>query len=159
MLWCYLSALLFLAAGPLRAQGQPDTVRWISFAALEDSLAVRPKPIFIDFYTDWCTYCRKMDRVVFTDPAVVATLNAKYYAVRFNAESTTAVDFGGRTYVNDQVGQSRRPLHLVAQLLATREGRFSAPALVFLDASFRVRERHFRYLGPRGFLEVLEEGG
>ncbi|MEL7378044.1 MAG: thioredoxin family protein, partial [Bacteroidota bacterium] len=71
---------------PLGAQ-ESDTVRWLTFEQLEDSLAVQPRKVFIDFYTDWCTYCRKMDKVVFTKPEVVEVLNEQYYAVRFNAEA------------------------------------------------------------------------
>ncbi|MEO0733519.1 MAG: thioredoxin fold domain-containing protein [Bacteroidota bacterium] len=146
------SLLLFilLAVGmPLRAQ---ETVHWLTFAELEDSLAVRPKPVFIDFYTDWCTYCKKMDKVVFPHAEITELLNSKYYAVRFDAESTASVVFGGQTFINEEVGAKRRPLHQIARLLATREGQFVAPTLVFLDAEFRVTGRYFTYLGPKRFL-------
>ena len=95
----FLLSLSFLLTTTVNAQ-DAQSVRWISFEALEDSLAVKPKKVFIDFYTEWCGYCRKMDKVVFTKPEVIDLLNEQYYAVRFNAESTSSVSFGGQLFVN-----------------------------------------------------------
>ena len=150
----YLSLLLLLSV-PLGAQETAASVRWLSFAALEDSLVVRPKKVFISFHTDWCVYCRKMERVAFADAKVIELLNEEYYAVRFDAESERPVTFGGRTFVNDQLETSRHPLHQITQLLALRGGRFVAPTLVLLDEEFRVVERRFEYLDVDDLLALL----
>ncbi|MEL6822515.1 MAG: thioredoxin fold domain-containing protein [Calditrichota bacterium] len=152
--YAFIAISLFLCA-PLSAQ-ETEEVRWLSFEELEDSLAVKPKKVFIDFYTDWCTYCRKMDKVVFTNPEVVKVLNEHYYAVRFDAETDSSVTFGGQVFINDQIGKSRTPLHQIAQLLALREGKFVAPTLVFLDEEFNVTLRHFAYMDSRNLLKALE---
>jgi thioredoxin-related protein len=133
-----------------------EAVHWLTFEQLEDSLAARPKKVFIDFQTDWCAYCRKMDKVVFTKAAVIEELNKNYYAVRFNAESDAVVSFGGRQFTNDQIGKSRNPLHQLAQLLALREGRFVAPTLVLLDEDFKVTGRYFQYLDSERLLRILQ---
>lgn len=149
-----LLAALFLC-NPSNAQ-ERDTINWITFEQLEDSLAVHPKKVFIDFYTDWCTYCRKMDKVVFTKPEVVALLNEEYYAVKFDAESAAEVVLGGQTLVNDQIGQSRNPLHQIAQLLALRNGAFAPPVLVLLDEDFKLIARYFEYMDSKKLLKALE---
>ena len=148
-------SLLFLWSSPLLAQ-ESNQVHWLSFEQLEDSLAIQPKKVFIDFYTDWCTYCRKMDKVVFTKPEVVHLLNGEYYAVRFNAETEAVIDFGGRQLTNDQVGTSRNPLHQIAQLLALQKGQFTAPTLVVLDEDFKVTARYFEYLDSKRLLKALK---
>ncbi|MCX6359301.1 MAG: thioredoxin family protein, partial [Armatimonadetes bacterium] len=43
------------------------------------------KLIMVDFYTDWCTFCKVLDRDVFTDPEVVAA-SRKFVNVKLNAE-------------------------------------------------------------------------
>lgn len=145
---------LFLCAS-LSAQ-ELESVRWLTFEQLEDSLTVKPKKVFIDFYTDWCVYCRKMDKVVFTRPEVIEVLNETYYAVRFDAETDSVVTFGGRQFTNDQVGQSRNPLHQIAQLLALRDGQFVAPTLVVLDEAFKVTARYFEYMDSKRLLKALK---
>ena len=137
------------------AQHTPS-VQWLSFEQLEDSLAHRPKKVFIDFYTDWCSYCRKMDKVVFTKPTVVELLNADYYAVKFNAETESVVEFGDQQFINDQVGISRKPVHQIAQLLAMRQGQFAPPVIVILDEEFNVKARYFEYLDTKRLIEALD---
>lgn len=135
---------------------EAKSVHWLTFEQLEDSLAVKPKKVLIDFYTDWCTYCRKMDRVVFTKSKVIDLLNEHYYVVRFDAETELEVTFGGRTFVNDQMGFSRNPVHQIARLLALREGQFAPPTLVVLDEDFRVTARYFEYMDSKKLLKALE---
>ncbi|MEM6643739.1 MAG: thioredoxin fold domain-containing protein [Bacteroidota bacterium] len=144
---------LFLCA-PVSAQ-ETKSVQWITFEQLEDSLAVEKKKVFIDFYTDWCTYCRKMDKVVFTKPEVIDLLKKDYYAVRFDAETESEVAFGGQTLVNDQVVKSRNPVHQIAQLLAFRNGQFAPPTLVVLDQDFKVTARYFEYMDSKRLIRAL----
>ena len=151
---CFIVVSFFLVA-PVSAQDS-ESIQWLSFEELEDSLAAKPKKVFIDFYTDWCTYCRKMDKSVFTKPEVIDLLNEEYYAVRFNAETNVSINFGGQVLINDQVGKSRKPIHQIAQLLALRNGIFVAPTLIILDEDFRVISRYFEYMDSRRLLKALK---
>ena len=147
-----LVSLTFLTS--VTAQ-ETRSVNWLTFEQLEDSLTVQPKKVFIDFYTDWCTYCRKMDKVVFTKPEVVKLLNEEYYAVRFDAETESVVTFGGRKFVNEQIGKTRKPIHQIAQLLASRDGEFNPPAMVVLNEEFQLKDRYFKYLDSKKLLKAL----
>ncbi len=64
------------------------------------------KMYFVDFYTDWCGYCKKMDRETFADPTVAKILNKYFYPVKFNAEGKKAVTWFGQTY-NPANGRNR----------------------------------------------------
>ena len=44
------------------------------------------KPIVTDFYTDWCGWCKKMERTTFEHPDVLKIMNEKFVMVRANAE-------------------------------------------------------------------------
>lgn len=44
------------------------------------------KPVMVDVYTDWCTWCKKLDRDVYTRPDVAAALN-DFVAVKVNPET------------------------------------------------------------------------
>ena len=44
------------------------------------------KMIFVDTYTDWCTYCKVMDKEVFTQKKVASYLNENFINYKINAE-------------------------------------------------------------------------
>ena len=136
---------------------QQEKVQWLSFEQLEDSLAVKAKKVYIDFYAAWCGYCKKMDRVAYRDPQVIDLLNLEYYAVKMNADTKDTIIFGGDQFINEQIGKSRRPTHQIPLLLASREGQpFSLPAIVILNAEFKLEERFFEYMDAKQLLNFLQ---
>ena len=136
---------------------QEQQVNWLTFEQLDDSLSVAPKKVFISFYADWCAYCKKMDRAAFKDRRVIETLSFAYYAVKMNAESLDSIAFGGKVFVNKELGKKRRPTHELALLLASRNTEpFTLPAMILLNERFEVTQRYFSYLSPEALLEVLQ---
>ena len=150
---CSVMLLLFFG----KATAQENHINWISFEQLEDSLAVKPKKVFIYFYADWCVYCKKLDKAAFRDPRVISELKKNYYAVKMDAESKDTIVFGGDIFVNKQRGLYRNPTHEIPLLLASRENQpFSLPALLVLNQRFEVTQRHFEYLSPKQLQHLLE---
>lgn len=139
------------------SQAQSNEIQWLTFEQLEDSLTIKPKKVIIDFYANWCSYCKKMDKVGFKNKEVIDRINENYYAVRMNAETTDTITFGGQQYTNKEVSKRRRATHEIALALGSREGvPFSLPVVIVLDESFKVQSRYFEYLSPKKMLEVFE---
>ena len=92
------------------------------------------KKIFIDVYTEWCGWCKRMDETTFTDPKVVKYLNDNFYAVKFDAEQKQDITFNGKTYHFTKVG-NRGYHELAAEWL---NNRMSYPTSVYLDEEFKV---------------------
>ncbi|MCI0406535.1 MAG: DUF255 domain-containing protein, partial [candidate division Zixibacteria bacterium] len=99
-----LSGVLFLGASGPEPKGEagaskkssaskkgelsaPAEVNWLNY---EDGLKKgrqENKAIFIDFYTSWCGWCKKLDKEVYSDSAVKVVLARHFVTVKTNAES------------------------------------------------------------------------
>lgn len=140
----------------VKVNSQEEKINWINFEQLEDSLAIKPKKVFISFYADWCVYCKKMNKVAFKDSNIINLLNTKYYAVKMNAESKDTIIFDGKKYANNQLKKSRRPTHEIPLLLASKKGKaFTLPVNIILDKNFKLKNRYFEYLSTKKLLLIL----
>jgi len=54
-------------------------------SALQDAKNTN-KPIFIDFYADWCSYCKELNESTLSDPNVKKKLNQDYVKVDINTD-------------------------------------------------------------------------
>ncbi|MFN4246177.1 MAG: thioredoxin family protein [Flavipsychrobacter sp.] len=73
-------------------------IEWISFEEAEKRMQKEPRKVWIDVYTDWCGWCKVMDKKTFTHPEVIKYINTKYYAIKFNAERTDSFSFAGKKW-------------------------------------------------------------
>lgn len=113
------------------AFAQKDSaVKWYSFKEAIEQNRKNPKKVFIDVYTDWCGYCKKMDASTFSNEIIANYMNENFYSVKLDAERTDTVEFKGYTFVNENP-QGRRSSHQLAQALLN--GRMSYPSYVFLN--------------------------
>ena len=130
----YLSFLLILilvgCKNNSEKQNSSKELTWLSVEqASEIGSKVNHKKFLVDVYTDWCGWCKVMDKKTFTDPALIEYLNENFYVVKFNAEQKEPVTFKGKTYNWEPIGRNGINL-LGVELL---QGRLSYPTLVYLN--------------------------
>lgn len=118
-------------------------VKWLGF---NDGLAkarTEDKPIFVEFYTDWCPYCRKFQKETITDRNVARVLAENFVYVRFNAEDTrNRVKYDGKSYSNVELAQAF--------------GVTSYPTLVFLDSKSKPITMLSGFVPANQFATVLD---
>lgn len=86
-----------------------DQIKWLKFEEAIAANAQNPKMLLVDVYTDWCGWCKKMDKETFTDPKVIAHINSNFYAVKMNAEDTKRTfDFMGKEYTEAKMAAAMR---------------------------------------------------
>ncbi|HBZ66330.1 MAG TPA: thioredoxin [Bacteroidales bacterium] len=122
----------------LSVQGQStgdQKIEWLTFQEAIKRNATNPKKIFIDVFTDWCGWCKRMDATTFKDSTVVMTFNKYFHAVKLDAEGNDTVVFSGYTFINPNPGGKRSTHQLAAALL---QGKMSYPSFVILDDSNRM---------------------
>ncbi|MFC4262111.1 thioredoxin family protein [Ferruginibacter yonginensis] len=104
-----------------------ETIRWLSFDELQSAYQQQPKPIMVDIYTEWCGWCKEMDRTTYKNEKLVTYINEKYYAVKFNAETRAAISFNNKTFqYNAQYRTNELAIYLTG-------GQLSYPTTVFLS--------------------------
>jgi thiol:disulfide interchange protein len=72
-----LLALAITILAATAAQAAPPSIKWGHDFNSGVTQALKAKhPMLVDFYTDWCGWCSKLERDVYTDPRVVALSEA-----------------------------------------------------------------------------------
>ncbi|MGB0930839.1 MAG: thioredoxin family protein [Chitinophagales bacterium] len=105
------------------------SINWLTWEEAMRKNAQSPRKIMVELYTDWCTWCVKMDKSTFQDPTIVQYVNENFYAVKFNAETRKDVFFKGQKFSYIQDGNKGYNLF---SLYLTR-GKLTYPSIVFLD--------------------------
>ena len=57
------------------------------------------KPLFIDFYADWCTPCKQMEKYAFNDHDVYSHINNNFVAVKVNVEYFEGMDVADEFHI------------------------------------------------------------
>ena len=151
MRYILIFLLFFSWSASSNAQGR---IEWMSIEEAEALVKTEnnPKKIFIDVYTDWCGWCKKMDQVTFNNPEVSDYMNANFYMVKFNAESKDDVFVKGTTF--SFVPSGRRGYHELA--VALTQGKLSYPTVVFLDPELNMITPLPGFRTAQPFLQVAK---
>lgn len=147
-----LLALTIVLALPIF--GNAQKINWMTFQEAVELNKTAPKKIFIDVFTDWCGWCKKMDQTTFKNPEVAAYMNEHYYAVKFNAECNDTIEFAGYTFVNEGGMNGRRGTHQLAAALL--QGKMSYPTYVFMNEKSQLITPVSGYLEVNDFLPIMK---
>lgn len=125
-----VSLFLILGCNPASPPLEKGSVEWLYDLALAKNLAAsQEKPILIDFYTDWCGWCKRMDAETYAD-AKVSDKAKQFICVKIDADaySSIAKDYNVRGF----------------------------PTTVFLNSQAEVLDVVPGYLPPDQFLILLD---
>jgi len=153
-----LLAFNFLSCNgqPLKQEVESDIrnegsdIQWISFEDAISQSKDDPKKIFIDVYTSWCGWCKRMDQTTFKEETVVDYLNEKYYSVKLNAETRDTIEFRD---VKFKYQPQYKANELAVSLLG---GKMGYPSYVILDENFNLMTQPVQsYLTKENLMPIL----
>ena len=117
-------------------------INWLTIEEAQELSKDNPKKVIMDVYTDWCGWCKKMDKTTFADEQVVEFVNENFYAVKLKADSNDKVSFKGQEFTN---GELARALRVTGY-----------PTIVFFDESFARFQPISGFRPAEDFLKLLE---
>lgn len=133
---------------------EKETVKWISAESVDDSMAVKPKKIFVEIYTDWCGPCKLMDKKVFPKEEVVQPMNEHYYAIKLNSEKADSLNFNGKDYYLKPYKTA--VINELVVEIGLEAGHLSYPTIVILNENYEVIYRYPGMLTVDLLADVLE---
>lgn len=137
-----LPTLLLLTALAVPCVATPArAVQWKAWNPGLEAARASGKPVLVDVYTDWCGWCKRMDRDVYARQDVNAYLSSHFVTVKLNAEGGELAAYQGRNYS----GRS----------LAAAFGIDGYPTTVFLSATGDRLVNVPGYVEPERFLALL----
>ena len=122
---------VFILAQSLNSLAQDESIEWLSINSFVEEVRdnEESKHVFIDVYTQWCGWCKRMDASTFKDPEIVEIMNTYFIPIKFDAEQKEPIEIGGKEF--KFVENGRRGYHELAATLMN--GKMSYPTFVLLD--------------------------
>jgi thiol:disulfide interchange protein len=111
------------------------SIAWLSETNLEQAKTqaiASGKSVFVDIGTDWCGYCKKMKRNIYTNNAVASAINAGFVPLSLDGER----------------GDGRA--------LVSKLGITGFPTQLILDSKGNVLKKNIGYLNIKQLLAFLK---
>jgi thioredoxin-related protein len=124
----FLSSWVVIFSCAQKPDMSHEKLKWMNLSDAAASLEKEKRPVLIDLYTDWCGWCKVMDKKTYSNQQVAEYLQEKFYPVKVNAESRDAIVWNGKTYRFNSSYRSNEFAVYITQ------GRLEFPTTVIIPA-------------------------
>ena len=127
-------------------------VNWLTWEEAQVRNQSEPRKFIVDVYTQWCGWCKKMDKATFGQSDISSYINSNYYPVKFDAETKSDIQFKNKTY--KYVRQGTSGYHELAAEITF--GKLSFPTIVFLDEKMNIIQPLTGYKDPESMDKIMK---
>lgn len=149
MRYFYLS--LFICITTFSCAQNTEKINWLTIEDAEKLNEKTPKRWLIDISTEWCGWCKKMDKVTFQDPIIAKYVNKNFYAVKLDGEEQREITFDGVEY--NFIGGKRDGYHELPATLMN--GEMSYPTVVFLSKNKEILTPISGFISKENFHQII----
>lgn len=136
---------------PTTPAAEVTEINWMTWKEVQEAQKKEPRKVFVDAYTSWCGWCKRMDATTFANPEIVKYVNKNFYAIKFDAETKEIIRFKNKDY--KYVAQGNKGYNeLAAEIL---NGQMSYPTSVYFDEGMNQIFPVPGYQDPKTFETVL----
>jgi len=122
-------------------------LKWLSWNEGYPLAKKSGKILLIDMYTDWCGWCKKMDKDTYAKEEIIKMINDDFVPVKFNPEKTgIKYEVEGKTYTGRQ---------LFAMLV--QNNRIGYPTTLFLYTNEKKIYMQSGYQNAENFKALLNQ--
>ena len=130
-----------------------EKILWLKLDEVSTKVKEQNKPVLIDLYTDWCYWCKVMDKKTYSKAKVIQYINEHFYSAKINAETKDALNWNNKTYmynnnyrINDfAMFVTSGQLSFPTTVIITDENAVPIPVAGFMEA--KELELILRYFG------------
>ena len=138
--------LIFMLGSFSKANDKPE-LKWLDWNTGYPLAKKQSKIILVDAFTDWCGWCKKMDRDTYANLEIINALNKDFIVIKFNPEIENIVyELDGNNYNGRE---------LYEQLTQGKSTGF--PTTYFIHPNKKQIQIAAGYLGPNDFIKVLNQ--
>jgi thioredoxin-related protein len=143
-------AIFSCAQKPAKVSNKTE---WLTLEQVAENMKKEKRPILVDLYTDWCGWCKVMDRKTYANKNVADYLGKKFYAVKVDAESRKAISWNGRSFpFNQQYRTNEFAIYLT-------NGQLSYPTTVIIPADGSAPQAIPGFYEPKDFELIVKYFG
>ena len=137
-------------SGHVESKGK---VNWVGLQEAEARAKKENKPVLIDLYTDWCGWCKVMDKQTYSHEKVAEYINTHFIPVKLDAETRNALQWKGKSYTYN----ASYKVNMYAVYLT--EGQLSFPTTVIIPADDTRPQAIPGFLEPKDIESLLKYFG
>lgn len=132
----YIGLVVLVFGGLSNFAQTSETLKWYT---MQEAIALNktaPKKILVDVFTDWCGWCKVMDKNTFQHTTIAAIVDKYFYAVKFNAEKGDSLVFKGVTY-KISGGPNAKTYHSFTNVLMNGQSN-GYPTICYMDEDMNI---------------------
>lgn len=142
-----LSFFTLLLLSSFSISSDSTELKWLDWNTGYPLAKKQNKIILVDAYTDWCGWCKKMDRDTYTNKDIIKILNENFIVIKFNPEL--------EDIIYDLDGNKITGRELFGQLTQGKSTGF--PTTYFIQPNKKQIQIAAGYHGPDDFKKILEQ--